>query len=550
MMRVFIGFLGVLSLLLAGCGEDRALFARVGEVEITQQDFAAFVERLSPGLRSTKQGRAADREHLQSMIDQQLMFAEARTLGIDTSPEIINNLRELTRQRLVERYRGQIIFSKISLQAEDIDRAFVELGFNRERLFNRILVRTRKDLEEVGRGLRQGQPFEELARRFAANDLFAKQGDGVVGWIGRTQAERRFAIAPEIFMGLPSGQVAEPVQLAGGWQVFRFVEDREADLINYLEEVTERLQREQMRASEEEEFERLRHQYGVQLEQRGVEILLGRAGKKPGEDELNRPLYTYDGGEISVAEGLAGLQAVGAQDLVLDPEQVDAQVGRLLLPVRLFEAEAEKRGWTQEANFTEWREHKRRALILDHLFARVTAEVAPSEAEIEAYYNAHKDRYRSQEEVFVHEIWMAEEDAARAIHVELEAGADIADLLDRPGVRSHADVEGHGIREHGWEMRLLRLYKPRFPELVEAAFNAEVGELVGPIKSKGGYAVFRVLRREGGKIQLFDEARRSAFCFSREGHAVLFDDAFDLLDGRYFDQFEGLGGELGADTFG
>ena len=71
-------FCGVLALLLAGCGEDETIVARVGEVEIEQAEFAAFVERLPPGLRSSKEGREADREHLQSMIDEVLMFVEAR----------------------------------------------------------------------------------------------------------------------------------------------------------------------------------------------------------------------------------------------------------------------------------------------------------------------------------------------------------------------------------------------------------------------------------------------------------------------------------------
>ena len=66
------------------------------------------------------------------------------------------------------------------------------------------------------------------------------------------------------------------------------------------------------------------------------------------------------------------------------------------------------------------------------------------------------------------------------------------------------------MREHGWETRLLRLYEPRYPELVQAAFAAEVGALVGPLESMDGYAVFRVLRREGGQIQPFAEARRRA----------------------------------------
>ena len=274
--------------------------------------------------------------------------------------------------------------------------------------------------------------------------------------------------------------------------------------------MAERLRKERTREKEEEEFERLRVRYDVRLDPEGEAILLQSLDRPLTTDELNHPFYAYEGGAISVAEGLGSLQAVGAQGALQDKAQAAERIGRLLLPVRLFEAEARQRGWTEEAAFVAWREHQRRALILNQLFQQATAGVAPSEDEIRAHYEAHKDRYRTQEAVIVHELWTAEEEDAAALRAEWEAGAPIADLLDRPGVRSHAGVEGHGVREHGWEMRLVRLYEPRYPELVKAAFAAEVGALVGPLESMDGYAVFRVLRREGGQIQPFAEARRRA----------------------------------------
>ncbi len=501
-------FCAVLALLLAGCGEDPIIIARVGEVEIGQAEFAAFVERLPPGLRSPKDGAAADREHLQSMIDEELMFAEARALGIDTSLAVAHQLREMVRQRLVERYRAQVIVPQVAITSADIEQAFVEMGFDRERLFSRILVRTPEELAAVRHGLREGQPFEQVAARFAANDLFAAQGDGVVGWIGRTQAMRRFSIPPAVFADLPAGQVAEPVALAGGYQVFRFVEDRPAALVDYSEEVAERLRQERTREKEEEEFERLHLRYDVRRDPKGEAILFQHSEHPLTTAELNHPFYTYEGGTISVVEGLGSLQAVGAQAALQDGAQAAERIGRLLLPVRLFEAEARQRGWTEEAAFVEWREHQRRALILNQLFQRATAGAAPSEDEIRAHYEAHKGRYRTQEAVVVHELWTAGREDAAALHAEWEAGASIADLLDRPGVRSHAGVAGHGVREHGWELRLVRLYEPRYPALVKAAFAAEIGALVGPLESMDGYAVFRVLRREGGQLQPFAEVRR------------------------------------------
>ena len=257
--------------------------------------------------------------------------------------------------------------------------------------------------------------------------------------------------------------------------------------VDYSEEVAERLRKERTREKKEEEFERLRVRYDVRLNPEGEAILLQSLDRPLTTDELNHPFYAYEGGTISVAEGLGSLQAVGAQGVLQDQAQAAERIGRLLLPVRLFEAEARQRGWTEEAAFVEWREHQRRALILNQLFQQATAGAASSEDEIRAHYEAHKDRYRTQEAVVVHELWTAEEEDAAALRAEWEAGAPIADLLDRPGVRSHAGVEGHGVREHGWEMRLLRLYEPRYPELVKAAFAAEVGALVGPLESMDGY---------------------------------------------------------------
>ena len=262
MMRILVFLCALLG---AGCGGEQAtVVAQIGEVTIGQADFDAFVAGLPPGLRSSKDGRAADREHLQSMIDEALLFMEARASGVDTSAAVVHQLRAMARQRLVERYRTQVILSKVLVTKEDVERAFVELGYNRERFFHRILVRNRTELEEVLRRLTAGEPFEKVAARFAANDLFAKGGDGQIGWVGRTNAERRFAIPVDIFLGLPTGQVGRPVQLAGGWQIFRFSEERETEFAEFIEEVDERLRKKEMRAREEEEFERLQHRYKVQ----------------------------------------------------------------------------------------------------------------------------------------------------------------------------------------------------------------------------------------------------------------------------------------------
>ena len=52
-MKRISSFLSALIFLLAGCGEERDIVARVGEVEISKVDFTTFVAQLAPGLRSS-----------------------------------------------------------------------------------------------------------------------------------------------------------------------------------------------------------------------------------------------------------------------------------------------------------------------------------------------------------------------------------------------------------------------------------------------------------------------------------------------------------------
>ena len=87
--------------------------------------------------------------------------------------EVRYQLNALVRKQLSQRYQAEVLSPQVEVTPEEVERTFVEMGFDRERLFARILVRQQQEVDRVLQALHEGEPFAELAQRFAANDLFA-----------------------------------------------------------------------------------------------------------------------------------------------------------------------------------------------------------------------------------------------------------------------------------------------------------------------------------------------------------------------------------------
>ena len=288
----------------------------------------------------------------------------------------------------------------------------------------------------------RGEPFAALAQRFAANDLFAPQGDGVVGWIGRTQAQR-FAIPPQTFLSLPVGQIAEPLPLAGGWQIYRFVEDRPADKADYAQEAASAAQREKWQSRLQIEVETLSRSLDLQLNHEGLQALL--AEPNPADSLAALPLYRFDGGAISLGEHLYNLRSVGFRGALQDSAQVVSLARAALLPAYLMAAAAQRRGWDQEAEFAEWRERKRKTLVLQQLTKAETAtKAAPSEEEVAAYYEVNKTRFRTAESVHINQLLAPTREQAQELRKALANGSTVAELLAKPGVETHGDPHDDG----------------------------------------------------------------------------------------------------------
>ena len=494
----FIPFIALASL---SCGENDPVVARVGEVAIARSDYERFVTRLAPGTRGGVIG------NLQAIVDQELLLREAGVRGLDQSA-VEGKLGVLVRNRLAKRYQAEVLAPQVNVTQAEIERAFTDMGFDRERRLERILIRRREALEGVLRSLQEGTAFEKLVPTFAANDLHAPNADGVVGWIGREIAER-YTIPLEVFLSLPVGQIAQPLQLAGGWMVFRFTADRTTELIDHAEEVASLLSTEKWQERLVMEGELLSRSFKLQLHGEGLRELLRKEqiGEAGAIDDVvtSKTLYSFDGGGISLAEFMKDLQELGFTGPLKDSLQVVELARTTILPAHMMAAEAKRREWHREDAFVEWRDRKRRALILQALIADETSALAgPTEEEVAAYYEANMLRFRSAESARINQILLPTRQRALELLPALEEGKKVSEVLAEPGVQTHGDPSRDG------EFVLRKIVRARYPHLVDAVFAAELGTWAGPVEVLDSFAVFRVISREGGEVLPFTEVRSRA----------------------------------------
>ncbi len=537
---------------LAGCGPDSAVLARVGDSEITEMELVEFVDRLPEHVRSKGLGIEADREHLNSMIDRELLFLEARSRGLHTSAVVTRQIGNAEGKRLIERYYREVIAPRVEILPEDIERAFHSVGFDRERLLNRIVVRgDERDARAVFEQLEAGKAFTDLAREYADNDRNADE-IGRVGWIGLTGL-KRLSVTQREFMSL---QIGEPklIRVApGSWQIIRFEEDRESQISNYEDDLRKIVGKEQYWRRTEEQAELLNRDHGTRYHPEAVQVLVKRYEERRNElyeAEKAQPLYTFATGDTITAGDFVTRVREQRGTSAVEDSAANVRIAKdALLHPYLFEHEARKRGWHEEEGFVTWRAHTFDGLLLDYLMqTEVEDHLSFSEDELRAYYEGNREDFHVDERVRIEEVHAQDEATARQFRDDIAGGTTFTEILQRPGAASFGKHRlGGRITLHPHQVR-------SFPVLVEAAFAAREGELIGPVRleEQNAYAILRVLERKEYRIRPFEEARKaveqhvrvtrkdklvSAFIQSLrdkyEGQVAIFD---DRLEQRHTDQ--------------
>ena len=479
------------------------LVAEVGPHQINARLLRLYVEELPDGLRTQKTSDEALRYYLQALIDRRLLLIEAHSRGLDTTNTFQNSVQDAVNSRVRSVYKSQEIASKVKISNETVHRYFEKEGYSRERLLNAIKVGSRAAIDTVLQELRAGRSFEEVARARSLDKRSAERG-GELGFIGRDQLES-LHIPPAVFKALPQDQLSEPLPAGSAWHILRFSEDRPASYEKYQARIASLLYQKRLAQVEAEHLEQLRDSFKVRLNPSGLrELVNAYKAKQPTLMEGNSTaLYTYNGSEITLGQVQEFLRRRNISFGLADSAQAVVTLNRYFLEAHMIQEAARKGGFYQTPEIQKFVEHTTNAKLLEIVRKSIIADLIDlSEEDVRHYYDTHLETFRHSEAIWIEEVLLPTQADALQVKAQIEAGTSFDQFVDKS---LRADAQKYNGRYH-----FHMLGKARYPVLVPAVFQAQQGQLEGPLQVEGGYSVFRVLEREESSIEPFETAQRRA----------------------------------------
>ena len=472
------------------CGDERPdnayLLAKVGEVEITAADLRTFETNLKTAAR-----RAQHRDNLQTLIDREVLLLAANEQGLQRNEEVLAKLAKRETKALADAMLRRNVEAKIAVAEANIEKAYARPGWGEKVTTREIFVPSREQASQVQALLAQGEDFAEVGRQFAA-DLYYGVHTGEIRQVAYSPFDSPRDLAQAVF-ALPVGGVTEPLPLHGGFVIAKVAERRRAELIEVEDGIREALGDEQKKQLRESYLRHLKWDLDTVFDAEGMDLVvsvLQGAIRYADLDEAQRqhPVYAFEGLQMDVAEVLEAVRPSGQRWPEATADSVNEKLSESHFPTRLMAHDARRKGLDKTEAFARSQALALGNLMLIKLREQILAGApAPTEDDLRAFYEEHKHRFRSPPHAQLEEILLETPSEARQIAAQIAAGAEWSGLA-----RAHSE-------RRNAEDGLLYVSQSQAPFLGEAwmnaVMNAELNQLQGPIQTRGGYSIFRVIER-------------------------------------------------------
>ncbi len=517
-LALLAGLLVLVTIFACGSQKSEKVVAKVGNMTVTTdelgQEWSAASRMIIQGVSELERKK----EIVNKLIGDKVVMMEAYKEGIDNEVE-----KDTTFSKQTETILLNVLYKKEIADKAKATEAEIKEEYEKQKEevhAAHILVETKEQADAIYQQLKSGADFTQLAKEKSI-DPSAKNNGGDLGFFSRGKMIPEFQ---DVAFKLKPGEISRPVQTQYGWHVIKLMEKRntvQPPFEQAQKTIQARLDQTKREARVKEYFTEMKKKIGFKLNEKAEELILSKKQeippdtmglKKPGEtldakmfteEELNQPLFTYQGGELSVA---AFIQQFNQMPQPYRPRLADKEkIGEIAFQALVRDiltnvAKQDNLENTKEFK-DEWQATKEKEMIKRMRDEVILKGVGISDAEIQSYYDRYKDRFTVQAQVKVREIMVKTPEEADAILKQLKKGADFSKLAMEKTIREYAKGAGGDLGSFP---------RTRYPEIFDAAVGLKKGDLAGPIKITdrqlgAGYSIIQLEDKTEQQIQPLSE---------------------------------------------
>ena len=160
-------------------------------------------------------------------------------------------------------------------------------------------------------------------------------------------------------------------------------------------------------------------------------------------------------------------------------------------------AEDEKLDETEE--FKAMLEKARKEILAQTAINSVLKGIEVTDAEMQAFYNDNPEHFAEPESAHAKHILVDTEEKAAEIMASIEKGEVAFEDAAKEFSSCPSNAQGGDLGEFGRGQMV--------PEFDQVAFEAEIGKVVGPVKTQFGYHLIKVEGRKEASVMPFDEVK-------------------------------------------
>ncbi|HEY7750772.1 MAG TPA: peptidylprolyl isomerase, partial [Ignavibacteriaceae bacterium] len=482
---------------------DNSILASIENHEITLSEFG---ERYSNYLFSTgaKDNLVVREAILDNMINEILLYYYDSNENIINSPDYQKKIEE-NRLRIILAYlKDREVYAKITVTEQEMREAFLRV--NEKIAARHLFAKTEEEANNLYELASIGVDFGILAKQVFTDSVLQNNG-GYLGYFTWGDMDPAFEDAA---YSLKVGEISKPVQTEYGFSIIKLEDRIITPLLTELEYQSKKSHLENVikvkkkKPSEKEYlmsiFDLSKLTFNDEILREFLVNLYTSKNAEFDENDTEQQIGTSYGDKnytLSEIKEMISELPSGQSKNINSIENLKAVIGGILIRDSLYSIAISK-GYDTLKVVGDKIENYNKSTYLQFKREEIISGSQLPDSTVLNYYKKNISLFSTERELNLQEILVDNEVLANDIVESLSDGIDFGELAEKYSIRKWS-AENDGILG----------FSPlsKFGSYGNLFWEAQLGEIIGPVKMESVYGIFRVLEKKESKPIDFNEVK-------------------------------------------